>query len=317
MIWGYGSLEWSPFLVFLHRSLLDRVPFASHGPSRPILGLQDGVGSLHGFAGMSCVGLCMPSTQNTGNSCNIYQVIVCLAVRKQSHPLRIRLRQGALSTMDATQQAAMQEFQAGVTACLRSWSALRTAVDSGWGGVESAKKADDLRQNIFEHMDGTAVPPKSLSQEDLEDALAIYLEEEFSVTLEDNSERQIADTIFRMYEGCATGDFSLARQTVDAAQRAAAQVSQYPVQVQSMEHDDEDDENDTMLDSDGTAPISQSAVDYASQSLFGGPTKVKPTYEVQPVRQLGEDAMDAAAPIEVDDDGFAPVVKKKGKRGAR
>ena len=97
----------------------------------------------------------------------------------------------------------IEEFRAGVTACLRSWSALRTAVESGWGGGEreSQAKAEDLRQNIFNLLDGTKFPP-SCDELDLADSLAIFLEEEFSVTLEDNSEQQVAQTIFKMYEGC-------------------------------------------------------------------------------------------------------------------
>lgn len=64
---------------------------------------------------------------------------------------------------------AMEEFQAGVTACLRSWSALRTAVQSGWGGGEreSQAKADDLRKNIFDIMDGSRCPIPNFDIQDL------------------------------------------------------------------------------------------------------------------------------------------------------
>ena len=64
---------------------------------------------------------------------------------------------------------AIEEFRAGVTACLRSWSALRTAVESGWGGGEreSQGKADDLRKSIFDIMDGSQCPLPSFDQEDL------------------------------------------------------------------------------------------------------------------------------------------------------
>lgn len=64
---------------------------------------------------------------------------------------------------------AIEEFRAGVTACLRSWSALRTAVESGWGGGEreSQGKADDLRKSIFDIMDGSQCPLPNFDEQDL------------------------------------------------------------------------------------------------------------------------------------------------------
>ena len=64
---------------------------------------------------------------------------------------------------------AIEEFRAGVTACLRSWSALRTAVESGWGGGEreSQGKADDLRKYILNIMDGSKCPIPNFELEDL------------------------------------------------------------------------------------------------------------------------------------------------------
>ena len=120
-----------------------------------------------------------------------------------------------------TQQQAppspLTDFQAGVTAILRSWSALRTAVESGWGGGEreSQQKAEVLRQHIFDVLNGGKSRNNSVDVYDLADNLAIYLEEEFSVTLEDNSEQQVAETIFRLYEDCLNGDSALAREVID------------------------------------------------------------------------------------------------------
>ena len=116
----------------------------------------------------------------------------------------------------------MDDFRAGVTACLRSWSALRTAVESGWGGNvrESQNKAEELRRNIFDIMDGSKCPIPNFTVDDLQDNLAIYLEEEFSVTLEDNSEKQVAETIFTMYEQCCSGDVTFARHILSLADTA-------------------------------------------------------------------------------------------------
>jgi pre-rRNA-processing protein TSR2 len=212
----------------------------------------------------------------------------------------------------------IEEFQAGVTACLRSWSAFRTAVGSGWGGGEreSQAKAEALRQHVFELMDGKKFPP-SCSDIDLADGLAIYLEEEFSTTVEDNSEQQVADVIFRMYEGLYKGDGSLCRQILSTVEGAIAFNTQFPVQIQTTEHDDDEDED--MTDTQGgvqnssLAPAGETATpfsNYLDQPLFGAPKKA--AAPLGPARQLGEGT--SSEPIvEIDDDGFA-AVKPKGRR---
>ena len=222
----------------------------------------------------------------------------------------------------------LAEFQAGVTACLRSWSAFRTAVEGGWGGGASNAKADTLRQHIYEVMSGrTALP--SIDQQDLEDNLIIYLEEEFSVTLEDGSERQVANQLFQLYAECMQGQTALAEQLVGTALRYDQQIAAaYPVQIQSSEHDDDDDDDDdAMMDTTNNnafgmnvAVASQTppgqppqatavppvpfttAADYAAQPLFGKPKKPKAPKQ----REEPEE-------IQMDDDGFATVTKSRRK----
>mmetsp|Transcript_40 Transcript_40/g.82 ORF Transcript_40/g.82 Transcript_40/m.82 type:complete len:241 (+) Transcript_40:104-826(+) len=216
------------------------------------------------------------------------------------------------------------EFKAGVTACLSSWSALRTAVEGGWGGGdrESQRKAEDLRNHIFAKLDGK----KCLNYDafDLADDLAIYIEEEFSVTLEDDSERQLAETIFQIYEQCLNGDPSLARRMVALAASAVALNSQFPVTVQTTEHDDDDEDMEVtesptmvgMAKNIGTSSITQqhavpsNLVNHIALPLFGK-AKPKKVGAVQPIRQLGEEITDQNT-VEMDEDGFAPV--KKGNR---
>lgn len=214
------------------------------------------------------------------------------------------------STAPTTQDAvahpainAMEEFRAGVTATLRSWSALRAAVESGWGGVESQQKADELRQHIYEVFAGTS---PTMDQYDLEDNLAIYMEEQFSVVLEDESERQVAAMLYRMYEECLQGNVTLARQAVESAQRADAIKNAFPVQVTSTGDDDDDDDM-----SDSVVESNAAAQEYAAASLFGTPKKAPPPSK--PVRQLGE-AAPAQPSVEVDDDGFATVPTKRRNR---
>lgn len=226
------------------------------------------------------------------------------------------------TTTTTTTANTMEEFKAGVTACLRSWSALRTAVESGWGGGEreSQAKADQLRQSIFEIMNGSQYPIPNFDEQDLADNLAIYLEEEFSVTLEDDSERQVAETIFRMYENCGKGDTTLARQMVAHADQVVAFNAQFPVHVQSTEHDDDDDDEDmsdtpqtaagTLADQNAKVAAMHIPSDYSDKPLFGEDKKI--VVNTGPVRQLGE-KLESVEEVEMDEDGFAPVKPKSRK----
>lgn len=228
-------------------------------------------------------------------------------------------------------------FQAGVTATLRTWSALKTAVDQSWGGTESSQKAEDLRSNIFTYFDGTSSNPKMTLYE-LEDNLGAYMEEEFGVVLEDNSEREVADLIWRMYECCAKGDCGLANRVVEEAMKAEEQLKGSGVSSVIKNNDDDDDDDDmddsdneggtndvdaaamnhtddgvaTSLSAATTTNTTTTALEYSSGYLFGGPPK--PKKELPPPRQLGEAEPEKPVP-QVDDDGFAMVVtKKKGKQ---
>jgi pre-rRNA-processing protein TSR2 len=215
----------------------------------------------------------------------------------------------------------MEEFKAGVTACLRSWSALRTAVDSGWGGGEreSQAKANDLRANIFQCLDGSSFPPRNMEVHDLADSLAIYLEEEFSVNLEDGSEMQVAEAIFAMYEGCHRGDSTLVREMVARANGALQFNAQFPVQITGTEHDDEDEEmadsNPSPLNPTQAAPTPSETMiplNYSEQPLFG--TMPKTLISTGPVRQLGESSEPQKIEVAIDDDGFAPVQRKEKRK---
>lgn len=258
--------------------------------------------------------------------------------------------------MDQQQQQeqvdAYYEFQAGVTACLRSWSALRTAVASGWGPVN---KAEEIREIILTCMDGkTKIPKKPLSDLiDLEDYLAIFLEEEFSIVLEDESEKQVADLVFTLYERCCfCNDFSLSRQLVQNADRiqSASTTTGSAIQIQSPCEDIDDDDDDLIDDNDDEQennameveeqndgvlePAKESvpslsnlpfmlsststgqyvAKEYASQPLFGA-CDVSKSSQAVAVRQLGEKDASGSDNIVVDEEGFAPVINKKKQKG--
>lgn len=196
-----------------------------------------------------------------------------------------------------TIEQATAEFQTGTTAALRAWSALRTAVQSEWGGVQSKEKAEFLRNYIFESFDYRLPKPK-LDLDDLEEHLAIFMEEEFSIVLEDDSERQVSQLIWQMYNTCGKGDFNLARQTVANSVDVAATSTNQKVTVQC-DSDDSDDEMGTSASASTLAPTA------TGQYLFGIPrTEIEKNTPPSKPRQPKPE------PI-VDDDGFTTVTKRR------
>ena len=219
----------------------------------------------------------------------------------------------------------LQEFRKGVTAVLRSWSALRTAVESGWGGVQSQEKAERLRDSILEYMMSSS--SSSLDIQDLEDALAIYMEEEFSIQLEDKSEQQVARDVWFMHEGCVRHRSPLrCQQIISKLSSASSQLmmnlpsqaiqeqqkQQQQQAMQSSEFDDDEDDDDVMEST--IVANKNNSYNYDDQSytfVFGPPPKSSLSTEPsEPLRQLGE-APSEKPEMELDDDGFAPVTRKR------
>lgn len=181
-----------------------------------------------------------------------------------------------------------------------------------------------LRGNIYDFFNGSKCHSSNHDVFDLADNLAIFLEEEFSVTLEDDSDHQVASSIFKMYEDCHSGNFALARDMVNQANNAMALSSQFPMQLQTSEHEDDEDEDmiiestttnciDTLQPKRNSQEHSKAAFvidDFIQQPLFGKPVKETNIRSNKPTRQLGEVVVEEK-PIEMDEEGFAPVRRKR------
>mmetsp|Transcript_7853 Transcript_7853/g.8650 ORF Transcript_7853/g.8650 Transcript_7853/m.8650 type:complete len:226 (-) Transcript_7853:69-746(-) len=201
-----------------------------------------------------------------------------------------------------TIEQATSEFRAGVTAVLRSWSALRTAVQSQWGGIESQAKAEYLRTYILDAFDYTkASSNPKLEINELEDNLAIYMEEEFSVALEDASERDVANIVWQMYHDCGKGNFDFARNIVLKSLQVTNNARQEKIVVKGADGEsDNEDSDDEMMDT-GTGATGSSS-EFASQYLFGCPPG-------ETISSAPKAPKEKVKPI-VDDDGFTTVTKK-------
>jgi len=181
-------------------------------------------------------------------------------------------------------------FQGGVTATLRSWSALRTAVEQSWGGTESQSKAEDLRNNIFNFFDGQSSKPK-MTLEELEDNLSSYMEEEFGIVLEDGSEIEISNLIWNMYEDCSKGDVRLAVRVVQDAIRAEESMKmgnvKMPMNVIQSGEDGDDDDDEHMIDDDNMDQQHQTTALVGSSSASANHPPHQPQQQPQQAIQIG------------------------------
>eukprot|EP00588_Corethron_pennatum_P014611 CAMPEP_0194267934 /NCGR_PEP_ID=MMETSP0169-20130528/2349_1 /TAXON_ID=218684 /ORGANISM="Corethron pennatum, Strain L29A3" /LENGTH=248 /DNA_ID=CAMNT_0039008967 /DNA_START=27 /DNA_END=773 /DNA_ORIENTATION=- len=223
------------------------------------------------------------------------------------------------------------EFRAGVTAVLRRWSALRAGVDSGWGGITSHAKAEALRQHLFIVFDGNTRHPTTVNE--LEDELVVFMDEEFSVVLEDGSSLEVAQIIVDMYQKCCVRDVELARKMVHAAEVEAGNRPAGPVKVMAEGEIDEDSDDDMGGDSETNPPqmvvgqvslrssraeasaaATELAQTYISGELFGSGPPAANTRSLEPQRQLGENDVEKNTDVMVDDDGFATVTRSRKKK---
>ena len=160
---------------------------------------------------------------------------------------------------------------------------------------------------------------------DIEEFLSDFMEDEFSVLLEDESPAQIAALVHDMAMKCIAGDYQLAREMVTFALNSPEFGKVIVTDGGCDINDDMEGSDDDMAMEDGmsmeqvvdpmTAFRNQLASnsetrDFGSSTLFA--SNEQPVVSNEPVRQLGEAAPVKEAPV-LDEDGFAPV-KKKGNR---
>lgn len=146
----------------------------------------------------------------------------------------------SLQFADEKQQA---QFELGVACAVFLWDDLATAVANGWGGPESDAKREWLAGAVTELFDGQEV-----ATEDIEYRLLAAMEDEFDVTIEDNTALLVAQQIVRLYQQCAEQNYALAQELFEKYQR---RVPAQPVQVEDNNSDsDEDDEAPDLMVTD-------------------------------------------------------------------
>ena len=130
------------------------------------------------------------------------------------------------------------------------------------------------------------------------------MQDEFEVDLEDESEGRVAESIVRLRQETARGDFSTvnALHAEWAKRKEGKGGSASRLQIVEQKHDDDDDDDD-----DGGSS-NNSDEDSEDEDKRDGPTE-KVTEDVEMSEAPGQ--LSSKPKPEVDEDGFTKVVGKK------
>ncbi|KAJ2374396.1 rRNA accumulation- protein [Coemansia sp. RSA 2607] len=154
-----------------------------------------------------------------------------------------------------------EAFIEGVDHVLEKWTALSLAVTNMWGGEKTKEKRDNMVDEIVEHFDGIAAKKKTPEATDLEDMLLDIMDEDFNISLEDQSEKEVAKILITIYNECRTGNFSTVDKLADerdarearGAENTAVQKSQAGGNIVAVGEDSDSEFSATDEESDSDA----------------------------------------------------------------
>lgn len=93
-------------------------------------------------------------------------------------------------------------FIEGLDLIFSRWTALKLAIDNGWGGPNTLEKSIQLKSTIISSFDKKG---SKVEQEDIEDLIIDFMNNELCIILEDSSEIQIAQQILSLYKEAISG----------------------------------------------------------------------------------------------------------------
>ncbi|CAN6853867.1 unnamed protein product [Brassica oleracea] len=202
-------------------------------------------------------------------------------------------RPGGPVVLTAEEKAVLNE---GIGLILSRWTAMRAAVDNGWGGRDSHLKAERTVSNVLDYFIRLKDPTIGF------DGLADILENglnELNTVADDGSLEEVTETLLDLYYECLEGNY----QRVEKLRVTSSQTSARVVKVSNgNDEDDDDEESDDEDDDDEDTQMSNDQstdmmVDAAEDCSNGKP-------EAMPVDEPKAD------------DGWTvvPSRKNKGKR---
>ncbi|KAG2316526.1 hypothetical protein Bca4012_067394 [Brassica carinata] len=149
----------------------------------------------------------------------------------------------------------------GIGLILSRWTAMRAAVDNGWGGRDSHLKAERSVSNVLDYFIHLKDPTMGF------DGLADILENglnELNTVADDGSLEEVTETLLDLYYECLEGNY----QRVEKLRVTSSQTSARVVKV-SNGNDEDDEDSDDEVDEDTHMSNDQSTdmmVDASEQS---------------------------------------------------
>ncbi|XP_072955334.1 uncharacterized protein [Typha angustifolia] len=134
----------------------------------------------------------------------------------------------------------------GISLVLSRWTALQMAVENGWGGRDSRRKADELADSILSLFVQSKAP---LYIDDLENMIDESMVVSFNTEIEDGSVEEIAEELMIMHEDCLKGNYEPIQKLREAGpQRNAVSQSRQLIDDNEDESSEEEELAEMMVD---------------------------------------------------------------------
>ncbi|KAJ1893133.1 rRNA accumulation- protein [Kickxella alabastrina] len=150
-------------------------------------------------------------------------------------------------------------FIEGVDHILAKWTALALAVENEWGGSDTEDKRENMVDEVVEFFNNAAAKRQRPEPTDLEAILLDIMTEDFNISLEDGSEKEVAARLTAIFIECINGNHSTvnklaeereareARDTnANAVKRSQAAARPDADGSESSSEDDDSDSDDAM-----------------------------------------------------------------------
>jgi len=144
-------------------------------------------------------------------------------------------------------QENFNKFTEGVKNIFSKWTALSLAVDNDWGGRNDGnKKVSQLLNEVMEMFTQKNTP----FVDEVADYLDKFLNDNFNLSIEDDSSDEVAQFIIKLYEECSSGDFSLYNKVIAQPKKQQQNIDAGVVAPKVVPEDDSN--SDDGKESDGS-----------------------------------------------------------------
>mmetsp|Transcript_19436 Transcript_19436/g.27124 ORF Transcript_19436/g.27124 Transcript_19436/m.27124 type:complete len:196 (+) Transcript_19436:65-652(+) len=189
-----------------------------------------------------------------------------------------------------TPQQKWSHFTDGVNAVFSKWTALVLAVENGWGGLNSRRKAESMQEECLDMFKNGKVYPDELIE-----LFYDWFLQDFNTDPQDGSVEQVSRLLVDLFNKIAADDLSLLNTVLSQKAPKGAEQSIGRDETQEVDAEPDDDDDDEDEEDEQSEPM-DTEMDVDNQSNTS--------------RQSNQST--PKTPV-VDEDGWE-VVTRKGKK---